>query len=178
MRLQTLVPTLLLASAVAAVSCKKSGEEPATETPGPATASSEGEAPATDEAEPAATEPGAPDIAWADKDRAQRKEFMGVYVFPKMRDAFKGHDGELFAKFKCQTCHGDDMKELDFKMPSDSLMPLPADDPIAMAQDYDPDITKFMVDEVVPQMGEMLGMGVDASTGKGEFGCHACHPVG
>ncbi len=180
MRLQILVPTLLLASAVAFVSCKKSGEEPATETPGPATASSESEAPATDEAEPEAeaTEPGAPNIAWADKDFAQRKEFMGVYVFPKMRDAFKGHDGERFGKFKCQTCHGDDMKEVEFKMPSDSIMPLPAEDPIAMAEGYDPDVTKFMVDEVVPQMGELLGKSVDASTGKGEFGCHACHPIG
>lgn len=178
MRLQFLAPALLLATAVAFVSCKKSGEEPATETPAPNAEGSEGGTPATDDAEPAAAEPGAPNIAWADKDLGQRKEFMGIYVLPKMRDAFKAHDGEQFGKFKCQTCHGDDMKEVAFKMPSDSLMPLPAEDPIATARDFDEDVTKFMVDEIMPQMGEMLGESVDATTGKGEFGCHACHPVG
>lgn len=178
MRLQFLAPALLLASAVAFASCKKSGEEPATEPPATTPESAEAETPATGDAEPAAAEPGSPEIAWADKDFAQRKEFMGIYVFPKMRDAFKAHDGDRFGKFKCQTCHGDDMKEVEFKMPSDSLMPLPAEEPIAMARDFDEEVTKFMVDEVMPQMGELLGESVDATTGKGEFGCHACHPIG
>jgi len=177
MRLQLLLPTVFLLSAVAFASCKKGGEEPATETPAPTAETPESEAP---EAEPEeeATEPGAPNIAWADKDAAQRKEFMGVYVFPKMKDSFKAHDAERFGTFKCQTCHGEDGKANGYKMPNDEIIPLPADNPIEMARDFDAEVTTFMVDVVVPEMGELLGQTVDATTGKGEFGCHACHPIG
>ena len=102
---------------------------------------------------------------------------MGIYVFPKTRESFKAHDAERFGSFKCATCHGEDPKGRDYKMPNFDLLPLPADNPIEMARGFDAEITTFMVDEVMPQMGELLGQAVDKDTGLGEFGCHSCHPI-
>ncbi|MBL4689551.1 MAG: hypothetical protein JKY37_33495 [Nannocystaceae bacterium] len=123
------------------------------------------------------TEPGAPGVAWADKTFDQKKTWMGVEVFPKMKASFQGHDAATYKKFTCATCHGDDGKEKGYKMPSDSIYPLNPKDPITAAMDYDEDVTKFMMDKVVPEMVGMLeGVeGYSAANPTG-FGCMSCHP--
>lgn len=124
------------------------------------------------------TEPGAPGVAWKDKTFEQRKEFMGVEVFPKMKAMFKEYDAGEFGSFKCDTCHGPDGKEKKFAMPTDSIYPLPADNPVKAAMDYDEKVTKFMIDKVMPDMAQLLGEeSGDPATGLGEFGCLACHPT-
>ncbi len=122
-----------------------------------------------------AEEPGAPNIPWAEKTHQQRQEFMGIYVFPKMKQVFQGKDAQAYAGFKCQTCHGDDMEAVNFKMPND-LYPLPAENTIEAAKEYDAEMTQFMMEQVVPTMVEVLGVQpYDPSTGQG-FGCFSCHP--
>ena len=124
------------------------------------------------------TEPGSPDVAWKDKTFDQKKEFMGVEVFPKMKAAFQGYDANQFRAFKCDTCHGPDPAAKKYKMPTDSIYPLPKDNPVKAAMAYDEKMTKFMVDTIVPEMAKMLQMQpADPKTGLGEFGCMNCHPA-
>ena len=124
------------------------------------------------------TEPGAPSIKWQDKTFKQRQEFMGVFFLKEMKEGFKGYNESQYASFKCQSCHGDDMKERNWAMPSDSIYPLNADDPIKEAMDYDPEITKFMQDWVVPKGAELLDheVGDPKAPTEGTFGCFSCHP--
>ncbi|PRQ01208.1 hypothetical protein [Enhygromyxa salina] len=108
---------------------------------------------------------------WADMDRGERMTFMGTKVLPEMKESFKGQG---FDTFKCANCHGEDYKEVDFKIPND-LTPLNPDNPIQSGMDLDEEMTKFMVSSVLPQMAELLGKETDVTTGKGEFGCLSCH---
>ena len=117
----------------------------------------------------AATEPGAPGVAWADKNRQQRMETMGLVVFPSMKEAFQAHDAERYADFKCQTCHGDDAKDVDYKMPN-AVTPLSKDDPVGDGNGIDEEMTKFMMESVVPKMKEHLE--------GAEVNCHSCHLEG
>ena len=45
-------------------------------------------------------------------------EHMGLVLYPAMKEVFQGQDGERWAEFKCQTCHGDDAKEVNYEMPN------------------------------------------------------------
>ena len=107
--------------------------------------------------------------------REQRLDWMGLEVFPKMKAAFAKYDGEGYADFECQTCHGEEMEAVDFKMPS-NIYALSPSDPVGEATDYDPEITQFMVDVVVPEMATLLHtQPYDPETQQG-FGCFGCHP--
>lgn len=117
-----------------------------------------------DDGSGAATPSGGGDVAWADMDRQQRMEFMGLQVLPAMKELFQEFDSGDYGDFRCQSCHGDDMESVDFKMPN-ALYELPKDDPIAAANEYNPEITAFMKDKVVPKMQELIG--VDS--------CFSCH---
>lgn len=118
------------------------------------------------------TEPGAPGVPWKDKTHEQRMEYMGIVVQPAMKELFKGYDENEFKQFKCQTCHGDDMNERKYEMPSDSIYPLDKNDPIKGATEYDEKMTKFMVEKVTPEMAKLL----DTEPGP-DFGCMTCHPA-
>lgn len=121
-------------------------------------------------------EPGAPGVAWKDKTFKQRQEYMGLVVLPEMKKLFQAHDSAAFGTFKCQTCHGNDMQAKNFKMPNEGIYPLDPKDPIKGAKDYDPKITKFMMDEVTPKMAELLGEKAMGKDPAGTFGCLRCHP--
>jgi hypothetical protein len=123
------------------------------------------------------TEPGAPSVAWADKTFEQRKTWMGIEVFPKMKTAFQGHDATQFKSFTCETCHGDGAKEKNYAMPNDSIYPLPKDDPIKAAMEYDDKIAKFMVNDVVPQMATMLSTQPASAENPTGLSCFGCHPT-
>ena len=125
----------------------------------------------------AATEPGAPGVAWADKTFKQRQEYMGITVLPKMKSLFQGHDATAFGTFKCQTCHGNDMAAKKFKMPNDGIYPLNPADPVKGAREYDEKITKFMLEQVTPQMAEMLDETMISKDNPNGFGCMRCHPA-
>lgn len=122
-------------------------------------------------------EPGAPGVKWADKAFQQRQEFMGITFLKAQKKTFKSYDEAQFSGFKCQTCHGDDMKDTNFAMPSDSLFPLNGKDPVGAAMEYDKEITTFMLEQVLPESAKLLDMEpYNPETGKG-FSCFACHPT-
>lgn len=159
--------------AVAASGCRKSGGEPApaqprpSATPGSASAGTGGTGGI-----------GAPKIAWADKTRAQRQDYMGIYVLPRMEKLFKQWRPDDHGNFRCQTCHGEnfDRPPVDFDMPHVSF-PLKVDDPIGGAMKYDAEATTFMIEKVVPTMAGLLGeKPYDPKTGQGTFSCFRCHP--
>lgn len=169
--------TILLTSFIAAgvSACDKGAQPaaPADATPAtPAAADSVAATPAEDD-----TEPGAPGVKWADKTFKQRQEYMGITFLKAQKKSFKAHDEAAFSGFKCQTCHGDDMKETNFAMPTESLLPLDPKDPVGVAMEFDEDITKFMLEQVVPESAKLLDMEpYNPETGKG-FSCFGCHPA-
>jgi hypothetical protein len=124
----------------------------------------------------ASTEPGAPGVPWAEKSFKQRQEYMGIEVLPKMKSIFQAHDATGFGTFKCQTCHGNDMTAKKFKMPNDGIYPLNPTDPVKGAKEYDEKMTKFMLEQVEPQMAELLGEKVMSKENPNGFGCLRCHP--
>jgi hypothetical protein len=119
----------------------------------------------------AGTEPGAPSIPWSRKTREQRMEFMGLVVHPKMKALFQSANAKAYAHFRCQTCHGDDMEAVGFRMPN-ALYALPEGDPMKAALDYDATTAKLMEERVVPAMSELL---VAGDPGARKVTCHTCH---
>lgn len=120
---------------------------------------------------------GKSEIPWKDKTHEQRMDWMGLHVFPKMKGVFTQYDAERFSGFACQTCHGDDMEIVDFKMPNKHLYALPRTDTVKSARDYDEKVTEFMLSTVTPTMAELLDtQPYDAATKSG-FGCFGCHPM-
>jgi len=118
------------------------------------------------------SEPGAPDIPWAEKTFEQRQDYMGLVVLPKMTAVFKEHEAD--EEVKCQTCHGEDMEQVKFEMPN-ALYALPAENTFQAAMEYDAEMAKFMSERVVPEMAKLLGMEpFNPETGQG-FGCFGCH---
>lgn len=103
---------------------------------------------------------------------------MGIYVLPAMEKLFKGWRPDEYARFRCQTCHGEkfDKPPIDFKMPRVDF-PLNATDPVGSAMKYDPEATRFMTEKVLPTMAKLLGeKPYDPATGQG-FSCFRCHPA-
>ena len=117
-------------------------------------------------------DPGAPDVPWSKKTHDQRVEYMGLYVFPKMRGLFRTWSPNAYKTFRCQTCHGVDMEAVRFKMPN-HLYALPATGAEQAALAYDEKTARFMIDTVVPTMRELLGRN-DPELAKA-VGCHTCH---
>jgi hypothetical protein len=116
------------------------------------------------------------ETAWKDKTREQRMEWMGFAVFPRMRKLFLAQDPEKYEDFACQTCHGETMEMIDFKMPND-LFALSATDPVGRGKTYDEKTTDFMLGGVVPEMAKLLGMEAFTLESQTGFGCAGCHPA-
>jgi hypothetical protein len=120
----------------------------------------------------ASTEPLTP---WPQLDDGQRLERMKTVVVPRMKAVFQEHDAEHFAEFGCQTCHGAGAKQGRFKMPNPALPALNPTDGFKAHMDEHRNVTKFMMEQVVPEMAGALGESpFDPKTGEG-FGCFECH---
>jgi hypothetical protein len=121
---------------------------------------------------------GAPKVPWANKTHAQRQDYMGLYVLPRMQKLFAEWRPGDYGEFRCQTCHGEsfDRPPVSFHMPRVSY-PLKADDPIGAAMKYDAEATRFMMEKVLPTMAELLGeKPYNEKTGQG-LHCTRCHPT-
>jgi len=116
------------------------------------------------------------ETTWKQKSREQRMDWMAVAVFPKMRRLFQEQDPEKYADFACQTCHGEQMERVDFRMPND-LFVLEKSDTIAKAKEYDEKTTDFMLGAVVPEMAKLLDMDAYTLESPSGFGCAGCHPT-
>jgi hypothetical protein len=111
-------------------------------------------------------------MTWEDKHAT-----MTWGVLPRMARLFQRHRGAKEADLTCRACHGADAEEVAYKMPHG----LPALDPRHLpdprSSDAEGRMAKFMIDEVMPEMADAIGVAPgDPATGSG-FGCFTCHPA-
>jgi hypothetical protein len=126
---------------------------------------------------------GPPEVAWKDMTKDQKMKYMKVVVTPKMKATFQAFDAETFKQFGCATCHGKDPKSRDFKMPGPDVHPLPSTPEkfkAAMkANPTWPKWTKFMSEQVEPQVATLLGQPLFnfKKPEAGGFACKNCHTL-
>ncbi|MDB4980397.1 MAG: hypothetical protein JWM82_1149 [Myxococcales bacterium] len=126
---------------------------------------------------------GPPDVAWKDMSFKDQKAYMKTAVVPKMKPIFQEFDAKKFAKFTCQTCHGEDGPDRKYKMPSNDIHALPNTkegfEAMMKKEPTWPKWTEFMAKKVEPAMGTLLNMPVfnPAKPVEGAFGCAKCHKL-
>ena len=112
-----------------------------------------------------------PDVPWEEMSDFDREMYMVGKVLPIMQELFRGHDPERYAEVACETCHGEEMREVEFRMPVASMFVVPPEGTPAyesMVATF-PETVRFMREDVTPAMGTMLG--ADG------FTCAGCHPT-
>jgi hypothetical protein len=111
-------------------------------------------------------------LSWED-----RHDAMTFAVLPNMARLFQGFYHSPDPDMTCRTCHGAAAERVRYKMPN-GLPPL---DPAHLPSEDSPDpkearVARFMIEEVTPQMADLLGVPVyDPATRTG-FSCFRCHP--
>lgn len=111
-----------------------------------------------------------PDSPWEEMSVEDKEFYMIGKVNPIMGELFAGYDHEKFADFDCVHCHGEEMREIDFKMPAPSMYIVPPEGTPGhrgMLSTF-PEEVKFMQEVVTPSMGKLLGIE--------NFTCAGCHP--
>ncbi len=111
-----------------------------------------------------------PDSPWEQMSVADREFYMIGKVNPIMQELFAGHDAEEYGDFDCVDCHGEEMREIEFKMPAPSMYIVPPEGTPGhrgMLSTF-PETVKFMQEVVTPGMGKLLGIE--------NFTCAGCHP--
>lgn len=100
---------------------------------------------------------------------------MKNVVMPRMGELFRSANAQRYADMNCGTCHGSGARSGNFRMPSPDLPKLDPTDGFAAHQHEAPEVTRFMMEQVVPRMAELLGEApYDPAKGAG-FGCFDCH---
>jgi len=111
-----------------------------------------------------------PDSPWEAMSVADKEFYMIGKVNPIMQELFAAHDAEEYADFDCVDCHGEEMSEIDFKMPAPSMYIVPPEGTPGhrgMLSTF-PEAVQFMQETVTPAMGKLLGVE--------NFTCAGCHP--
>ncbi len=177
--MRKLIPLVFIAVAGAFAACGGSSNQ--VQNPNPAGSESASSAPsasaqATASASASSSAPAV--VSWDSMDHAQRLELMKTQVQPKMAAEFQAINAKKYEKFNCTTCHGERIKQGNFKMPNPDLPKLSSADGFKKHMTKTPEMTKFMMQKVVPDMAGILGEHpYDPATKQG-FGCHECHIVG
>ena len=117
-------------------------------------------------------------VHWDKMSVSEKRKHMKKVVLPEMKKVFQEFDAKTFAKFNCNTCHGDKAEKNKFKMPNPDLpkLPQPTDRAAFMAlSEKKPEVTKFMGTKVKPEMARLLGLEEFNLTTKVGFGCYGCH---
>jgi hypothetical protein len=113
--------------------------------------------------------------AFDDLKPGERVAFMKNVVMPRMSELFRSFDQQRYGEVNCATCHGSGARQGNFHMPSADLPRLDPADRFAAHVAEAPEVTRFMMEQVVPQMAELLGEhAYDPQKGEG-FGCFDCH---
>lgn len=146
---------------VACAGSQPSAETTPAEAPdaGEEEASSEGSLPSSDER-----------LAFDDMSMKEQRDYMKEVVVPAMAKTFAGFDADEFDEVNCTTCHGPAARSGDFEMPTKSLPALDAEE-----IEEHPEWTRFMKEEVTPQMAQLLGEPVYNPETHTGFGCYDCH---
>jgi len=96
---------------------------------------------------------------------------MKEVVVPRMTEVLQKLDPKEFEKVTCKTCHGENIKERGFEMPSPDIHVL---DFVKDKVEHDKEM-KFMSEQVVPEMARLLGEPQFDPATKTGFGCMGCH---
>jgi hypothetical protein len=114
-------------------------------------------------------------VPWVQMTRGQRLDYMIKTVMPKMKATFVAFDEKRFGRMDCATCHGDGVERTTFSLPNAALPKLLEPDLFAKHRQATPEITKFMLEKVEPQMASLLEVPeFDPATRKG-LSCYLCH---
>jgi cytochrome c553 len=116
-------------------------------------------APARTPAEPAASD------EWSKASWEERHATMTWRVLPSMARTFQHFERSEVPSLTCRTCHGADAEERSYQMPNAGLAAL---DPAELPRPESSPIARFMHEEVVPQMRDLLGSPT--------LSCFQCHP--
>lgn len=111
-----------------------------------------------------------PESPWGEMSFADREFYMIGKVNPIMKEVFERHDLEEYEGFDCVNCHGEEMREIEFKMPASSMYIVPPEGTPGhrgMLATF-PETVQFMQEVVTPAMGKLLGIE--------DFTCAGCHP--
>jgi len=116
--------------------------------------------------------PSWPTLSWED-----RHERMTFTVLPNMAQTWQEFSKTDSPTLTCRSCHGADAENLNYKMPNPNLPQL---DPTRMPRKDSSDArearwTKFMIDEVVPDMTSLMDTAPYDPKTKTGFGCFNCH---
>lgn len=171
MKLSAVLVPAALVSMFAAVAACGGGDKPAESPSG--SSSSAPSASAAPSAAPATSGSAAPaGGAWsASWSKQEKVAFMSQNVSPRMGKVFQAHDGSRYASFGCKTCHGEG------KAPKDHLPKLTMKDGKITSFADKPAVSKFMAENVVPEMAAAMGQKpYDPQTHQG-FGCGGCHAI-
>ncbi|MDH3200621.1 MAG: hypothetical protein OEM15_06985 [Myxococcales bacterium] len=111
-----------------------------------------------------------PDSPWAEMSVEDKEFYMVGKVNPIMKELFERHDLEEYEGFDCVDCHGEEMREIKFKMPAPSMYVVPPEGTLGhkgMLATF-PETVQFMQETITPAMGKLLGID--------DFTCAGCHP--
>ncbi len=117
---------------------------------------------------------------WEKLTHEERVTYMQDHVEPTMSKLFAEAGMVKAADFTCETCHGPNAYDNDYKMPNPSLhkvYPTGSKEQQAQSANHTQDLI-FMFNTVVPTMRTLVGAAkYDPDTKKG-FSCFKCHPNG
>jgi len=111
-----------------------------------------------------------PEAPWEEMSVEDKEFYMVGKVNPIMQELFAAYDAEEYADFDCVTCHGEEMREIKFKMPAPSMYIVPPEGTPGhrgMMSTF-PETVKYMQETITPAMGKLLGIE--------NFTCAGCHP--
>ena len=113
-----------------------------------------------------------PEVPWSEMSHEDREMDMVARFHPIFRELFQRHDATEHAEFGCGDCHGEDMSERNFAMPSRHLPAVPPHGTPAYERERaeHPRDFAWMEQDILPAMQTMLGMGET-------FTCNGCHPA-
>ena len=151
------------------------GSQPAAESATPGGPGGEAAAPGGEAAAEPTTPEAPPSKPFDELSQEEKFAVMKKVVVPTMKPLFQAQDPEKFKDFGCVTCHGPHAKQGKFDMPNPDLPKLKFSDNLKSHQEKTPEMLKFMMEKVTPEMAKALNEPhYDPATKKG-FGCGACH---
>jgi hypothetical protein len=101
---------------------------------------------------------------------AEDREFYMIgKVLPIMHELFARHDAQRYGGFSCESCHGENMRDVNYEMPVSTIfrLPEPGSSGWRAMEATQADAVRFMQEEVTPTMGTLLG--------QDDYTCFHCH---